>query len=98
MTTAVTFLDLGYAVALIFLGFLQVWQTYLARRTANTVETVHTLVNSRMGGELFVGLVAARALHEQNPNPENAELLRVAEIKLKQHQQKQAVADADAHH
>ena len=50
---------------------------------------IHTLVNSKMGMELFIAMVAARTLAKTSPTDENNRLAMVAEEKYKEHQAKQ---------
>lgn len=54
---------------------------------------IHMLVNSKMGMELFIAMVAARTLAETKPTEENKRLAGVAEEKYREHQDRQSKAD-----
>jgi hypothetical protein len=87
---------LGTALAVAFIAFMQVWQQYQSSKRAVKLEEVHKLVNSSMGQQLFIGMVAAEALHVAQPNTTNEMLAKNARAKYEEHQKKQNNVDATA--
>ena len=84
---------LGTGLAIAFIAFMQMWQQRQQNRMGRTVDTIHTLTNSKMGEELFSGWVSAKALMAVQPTPENIALCTVAEKKYLDHQMRQAKVD-----
>lgn len=64
------------------------------RKRDRTVGQIHTLVNSQMGEQLRIGMVAARTLANVTKTKENNLLASEAEKKYADHQGKQATVDA----
>jgi hypothetical protein len=64
------------------------------RKRDKTVADIHTLVNSGMGEQLLIGMVAAKNLAFAKPTKENIDLADVAEQKYNNHQAKQNRVDA----
>ena len=97
MTIAATFdwSAFGTAVAVAFIAFMQVWQKHQQNKNTKTLDTIHILTNSKMGQELFSGMVSAKALAAVQPTPENIELSQVAEKKFLEHQARQAKVDGN---
>lgn len=58
-----------------------------------TVDDIHTLVNSGMGEQLLIGMVAAKNLAYAKPTKENIALAEAAEQKYNNHQSKQRRVD-----
>lgn len=100
MSLVATFDWAGFGMALgtMFIGFMTVWNAYKAKKTAKVVDTIHTLTNSKMGMELFTGMVSAKALAKLDPSEENITLFKIAEKKYREHQNRQAMADDAATH
>jgi hypothetical protein len=63
------------------------------RKRDRIVDDIHTLVNSGMGEQLLIGMVAAKNLAYAKPTAENIELANAAEQKYKKHEAKQARVD-----
>ena len=90
-----SWVNIGSGIALAFITFMQVWQRYRQAQMQKTVDVIHTLTNSKMGEELFTGMVSAKALSAVDPTPENVALFEVAKKKWLDHQAKQATVDGN---
>jgi hypothetical protein len=64
------------------------------RKRDKTVGEIHTLVNSQMGEQLWIGMIAAQSLALAKPTKENRKLAESAEKKYNQHQARQSKVDA----
>lgn len=83
------------AMLVAWLGYMKARKTEATiEKTAATVDIVHTLVNSQMGEQLRIGMVAARTLANVTKAPADMNLADEAERKYSDHQAKQAVVDA----
>lgn len=103
----VNWASLGSALAIAFIAFMQVVQQYqsrlrteqltrqaeLAKVQSAKLQEVHQLVNSGMGEQLFIGMIAAESLLVAAPTKTNEVLAQKARAKYEEHQRRQAGID-----
>jgi len=101
MTEAVQISIIANAATILALIITRLWSRSEHRATArkmtqldDVVTSTHSLVNSGMAEQLFIGMVAAESLYAAKPNDINRDLATEARRKYEEHQKRQAVVDA----
>jgi len=86
--------QIGTALALVVIAFLQVWNNRKQQATAKTVDDVHTLVNSQMGAQkkLLYDVSAAKAAITHSPLDQHA--ADIALLEWQAHEAKQKIVDS----
>jgi hypothetical protein len=93
-----TFKDIGFALAVLTLGFLQQWnarkQTAKQDKLAVVADDIHTLSNHNMEVQLLAGvdqaetnLIQAKIIAGLRTDPGDADLIKKAERRLEKAQQ-----------
>lgn len=109
MIAAIEWGALGTGLAVAFIAFMQMWQTYQAKQVAKKVdataiktdeiskktETIHALVNRPMGIALANAATALEEIASMKPDvPEKSIIAKAARKASNDHNAQQAVVDA----
>ena len=90
--------QIGTALALIVIAFLQVWNNHKQKArqeaTAKTVNDVHTLVNSNFGAQLRITSLQADRIAGLTKDPQDQKVAEEAHRLWIEHQEKQKIVDS----
>jgi Na+/phosphate symporter len=86
--------QIGTAIALVVIAFLQVWNNRKQHATANTIKDVHTLVNSNFGAQLRITSLQADRIASLTKDPQDQKVAEEAHRIWIEHQENQATVDS----